>query len=512
MAQQIIDTGAAANDGTGEPLRQAFTDVNENFTQIWTAGPVGSNVQISNNVISTTGLNEDLIIEANGIGTVNFESTVLPGVDSVYDIGSSTAKFDTIYGQYFVGNGALLTGIVADSGSFIVNGTSNVAISQLNGNVSITIAGISNTAVFTRTAATFSGNIMPSSNSLYNLGNASQQWNSLNVVSAAVGGQLTVNGAITGNSTLSVTGAITSAANISGTNFIGNGRFLTGVLSTNGGNLTFSSSPPTENVLQGDVWINSDTAVQYIRFNDGTSNVWAEMEAAQSFSVGSGNITDLTSISSNVNPSNNNTFGIGNASNQWKDVYVGNGNIYINSQRLSTSSTVLQFNGDNVAVQNSSPTFNLISAIGNVQSANVNTGRVSASGNVTAVGNIQGQYILGNGAYLTGISGGGGGSLPSDPTFTTVTANTIYTANLEFTGLGPVVIASSNDINLNTVGQVTFNNIVSLPSKTASQLSSLGNSVITGSIAYCSNALGGACPVWYNGSAWLKISDNGPIA
>jgi hypothetical protein len=40
MAQQIIDTGAAANDGTGEPLRDAFTAVNENFTEIYTAGPV----------------------------------------------------------------------------------------------------------------------------------------------------------------------------------------------------------------------------------------------------------------------------------------------------------------------------------------------------------------------------------------------------------------------------------------------------------------------------------------
>ena len=28
MAQQIINTGATANDGTGEPLREAFTAVN----------------------------------------------------------------------------------------------------------------------------------------------------------------------------------------------------------------------------------------------------------------------------------------------------------------------------------------------------------------------------------------------------------------------------------------------------------------------------------------------------
>jgi hypothetical protein len=37
------------------------------------------------------------------------------------------------------------------------------------------------------------------------------------------------------------------------------------------------------------------------------------------------------------------------------------------------------------------------------------SGNISA-GNISATGNIQGQYILGNGAFLTGISGGGGGN------------------------------------------------------------------------------------------------------
>lgn len=512
MAQQIINIGENANDGTGEPLREAFNAVNENFTEIYNAGPVGSNVNISNNVISTTGLNENLIIEANGVGTVNFESTILPGIDSVYDIGSPSAKFDTVYSSYFVGNGALLSGVTASAGSYIVNGTSNVAIPQLSGNLVINIAGTGNTMVVSRFGAAIAGNILPTTTANYTLGNSSLRWNGIFTSGLDATGTITANGAITGGSTLSVAGNITSSANIAGTNFIGNGRFLTGVLSTNGGNLTFSSTPPTENVLPGDVWINSDTAVQYIRFNDGVGNVWAEMEAAQSFSTsGTGNVTDLTAVSSSIIPTNDNLYAIGSSSYQWKDLYVGNGNIHLNGQKISAVGSVLQINGANIAVQNASPTFNLITALGNVQSANVNTGRVSATGNVIATGNIQGQYFIGNGSLLTGIAGGGN-ALPTDPTFTTVTANTVYTANLEFTGLGPVVISSGNDINLNTVGQVTFSNIVSLPSKTAAQLTALGNAVFAGSIAYCSNALGGACPVWFNGSTWLKISDNGPIA
>ena len=35
MAQQIINTGNTANDGTGDPLRTAFTKVNNNFTEVY---------------------------------------------------------------------------------------------------------------------------------------------------------------------------------------------------------------------------------------------------------------------------------------------------------------------------------------------------------------------------------------------------------------------------------------------------------------------------------------------
>ena len=52
-------------------------------------------------------------------------------------------------------------------------------------------------------------------------------------------------------------------------------------------------------------------------------------------------------------------------------------------------------------------TFANVSSTGNVVANNVNIGNiVSAGGNVTAGGNVSGQYILGNGAFLTGITTG----------------------------------------------------------------------------------------------------------
>jgi hypothetical protein len=159
MTQQIIDIGADANDGTGEPLRSAFDAVNSNFTEIYTAGPVGSNVQIANNVITTTVTNTNLVFKPNGIGVIQANSAVLPSIDNVYDIGSPALRFDTIYAGYFVGNGALLTGISGGSGNgqAIVNGNSNVAISTANGNVTIGINGTGNVVTVSQTSLFVNG-------------------------------------------------------------------------------------------------------------------------------------------------------------------------------------------------------------------------------------------------------------------------------------------------------------------------------------------------------------------
>ena len=161
MSQQIIDVGAAANDGTGESLRNAFTAVNSNFTEIYTAGPVGSNIAISGNVITNTALNGNIVLKPNGIGAIQANAAVLPSIDNVYDLGSAALRFDTVYAGYYYGNGAFLTGISGGSGNgqAIVNGTSNVAISTANGNVTIGINGAGNVVVISQSQMFVNGAI-----------------------------------------------------------------------------------------------------------------------------------------------------------------------------------------------------------------------------------------------------------------------------------------------------------------------------------------------------------------
>ena len=178
MAQQIIDIGAAANDGTGEPLRDAFNAVNENFTEIYTAGPVGSNVVISGNTITVTGTNNNLVLRANGIGNIQANSSIMPSIDAVYDIGAPAQRVDTVYAQYFVGNGSGITGVSTAAAANISLGFSNVTVTA-GGNVTIGIQNVSNTAVFAATNTTFKGNLLPAANVTYNLGSATQAWNDL---------------------------------------------------------------------------------------------------------------------------------------------------------------------------------------------------------------------------------------------------------------------------------------------------------------------------------------------
>ena len=65
MAQQEIDVGSVAGDGTGDPLREAFTKINENFTELYSG-----NVQITGaNVLvySVAGRTGNIVLNVNDV-------------------------------------------------------------------------------------------------------------------------------------------------------------------------------------------------------------------------------------------------------------------------------------------------------------------------------------------------------------------------------------------------------------------------------------------------------------
>ena len=87
MAQQTVSIGSSANDGTGDPLRTAFTKINANFTELFGTSltdrvlldlspQLGGDLDINGHNIVSARTNENIRIIPAGTGTVELESNV----------------------------------------------------------------------------------------------------------------------------------------------------------------------------------------------------------------------------------------------------------------------------------------------------------------------------------------------------------------------------------------------------------------------------------------------------
>jgi len=72
MAQQTLNVGSNANDGTGDTLRAAMQKVNDMFTELYLSPLTGGDLSFSGNEISATRSNEDLVFSPAGTGGVAF--------------------------------------------------------------------------------------------------------------------------------------------------------------------------------------------------------------------------------------------------------------------------------------------------------------------------------------------------------------------------------------------------------------------------------------------------------
>ena len=416
MTQQIIDTGLVANDGTGESLRNSFTAVNNNFANVWAAGPVDTQVVIKTNVVSTNVTNLELRLAGNGIGTITVESTLIPSIDRVYDLGSPTRQFDSIYSQYYFGNGSFLTGIGnggSSSNSFstiAANGTNILATSAtdtltLTAGNNIVIVGNSVSDSVTIALATnpvLTGNITVSN---------------MSVVSNIIGANATIgNLSISGN----ITSSLTVSGNISAEYYTGNGRQLTGIVTVLSGNLAgnidtlgYNLSSSNGAVLIDDTLSVTGTVITTGGMVSGgpivtTANISGNYfigDGSQLTNLPAGNYSNanvaafLPTYTGNVSAGNISTTG-----NVTGAYVLGNGS------QLTGIVTVLS---GNLAGNIDTLGFNLFSSISPVLindalsvTGNITTGGVVSGGPIVTTANITGNYILGDGSQLTNLPAG----------------------------------------------------------------------------------------------------------
>ena len=261
MAQELINVGAAPNDGLGDPIRTAFIKTNNNFTELF--GTVGGNIAgIANGTsnVNIATINGNITVGVGGTANITQFTTAGQLVT-----GTVTAT-GNIAGNYILGNGALLTGLpAAYSNANVAAYLPTYSGDITAGNVSAT--GNITAGFFTGNGAGLTGVIATS-----NVGAATQLANGTTSFNIPV-----VNGNVVGNvgantsvyiftdAGANVAGYVNATGNITGNYILGNGSQLTGLpasygnanvaayLPTYTGNIGAGNVSVTGNVVAGNV-------------------------------------------------------------------------------------------------------------------------------------------------------------------------------------------------------------------------------------------------------------------
>jgi len=284
----------------------------------------------------------------NGLSSTQFMRS-----DANTSTTGSISAVGNIAGNYFIGNGSLLTGI---------SGGGNVNYSNAN------------TASF---LAAFGSNTISTTGSI-------------------TSGNITSSNVLTG-------GIVSATGNISGNFILGNGAFLTGI--SGGGNVNYSNS----NVSSFLAAFGSNTISTIGTITSGNisgSNILTTgLVSASGTITGSSHIGTVVSASGNITGANLLTGGTVSATgNIAGNYFIGNGSLLTG---ISGSGNV-NYSNSNVSSFLAAFGSNTISTTGSITSGNISGSNILTAGQLSATGNISGNFILGNGYYLSGLGNGSG--------------------------------------------------------------------------------------------------------
>jgi hypothetical protein len=165
MAKQIIGIGSVPNDGNGDPLRTAFSKVNDNFNEMYSSFDMSGKLTVGNSTVNSsvsntsgfrtgnstfiTVANSTTIQIANSSGTANLTPTAL-------NVGANVIVNTT---GLFVGNSSVNTTINSTAFTGTANNSnylgSVAAASYVQNNASRTLSG---NLYFTGTNNVFAAN------------------------------------------------------------------------------------------------------------------------------------------------------------------------------------------------------------------------------------------------------------------------------------------------------------------------------------------------------------------
>jgi hypothetical protein len=468
---------------------------------------IGGNLSVTANI---TGGNANLgnLVTANYFtGTLTTQNQ--PNIVSVGTLlNVIVSNFANIGGNLFVGNSASNV-LVANTGVIIATGNITAANANL-GNVvtaNYTNAVLTTGAQPNITSIGTLGNLIVTNNVSANTITTGSGTNANLTIDPDGTGNLV----ITSSTPVVMSNTLTSNGNVafSGANIslgaVGNVKITGGstnqYLKTDGtGNLswgtpsgggggggtgltyTAATSPPgTPNIA--DQWYNTTTNVLYEYISDGTTGYWVDIQtptvSSVVYSSGSSSFsllvqnsgTNLTTTANTLNftgsgvtatnSGNVVTVTISGGSGGGSSTTISNGNSNVNIASANGNVTISAVGNSNIVTVTGTGVnvSGYLTSTGNIVAANANLGNlitanyITVSSNITSgnanLGNaVTSNYFIGNGYYLTGISGGGGSSLAVQLQGTTLAS---AASTINFVGGGDSVTASSSTVTVNQI-------------------------------------------------------------
>ena len=443
MSQYVINIGALPNDGTGDPLRTAFNEVNLNFANVWNAGPVGSNIAIANNSILTTNTNGNLILNPNGIGNVVANAHVVPDQTRIRNLGAPLLRWNNLYTQYFNTVTGVFTGNVSVAGNLSVAGNV-VTVNYSNANIAnltLTLAAGANSSAVANNA----GIVVAGANAslLYNDSLVSWTTN----LPLVVGGNVTANQFIGDGSLLTNVTATGNAETLTGT-FL-NANVVSANLSAVGTLANLSVLGAVAAAEFGGIFVGDGGNLSNIQGSNVAGNV------ATSFYANVANLALLANVATFANAA-------ANADNAIYAVVANRANL---AQVANTVSTNAQPNITSVG------TMTYLSVAGNIYTGNILTDHyLWANGVPVSFGPGGNTYPAGSNTYVqyndNGLFGGSAGFTFDKGNNTLAVANTINAPVLSGATLavttatiyGNAAIANVQAGNVYALNGVVFNN------------------------------------------------------
>ena len=281
MAQQTINIGSAANDGTGDPLRTAFDKINDNFNELYgstaeandlvedSTPQLGGDLDVLGRRIVSARSNEDIILLPNGTGGVVASGIRLAGTTISSDDSSSININEGLIvdGTASVSGAATLsstlgvTGAATLSSTLAVSGASTLTTTTID-NLTLqdsNITSSSNADINITPGGT--GSVVAAGISIKGTTISAPDSSSININEGLiVDGTASVSGALSGTSaTLSSTLAVTGVATFSGTAVVDNITINDSTISTSS-NADLNLTPGgTGNVVAGAITIDGTT-------------------------------------------------------------------------------------------------------------------------------------------------------------------------------------------------------------------------------------------------------------